>query len=452
MQNVRTNVSDDQSFRQVFHAPFILQNQEASLLPAGNHGAASRPSTPEERVALRLQKRLRRSTLSSPPIPALIDAIREQHDLMKRSVHVSFVEDNGTALGEWYVSLQQYPHWIAPEFSLTDAHFSLRSERIQEHITRFPPPQVQEPVHATILGTEQKGTIERATTDTVARNGRVLDNEASAVQLRDALHNQLGQITLTLRTAQGHITMRDEESTLELQLLATGKSNYRGSPDARIWNVQKAINDHVNNVLIPARAVYSFNSTLSGAISLANGWRMAKVIVSGDQLEMRPGGGICQASTTVYRSIVNGGFPVLERRAHSLYVTYYKEFGVGIDATVYPGTQDLTFLNDTPSPLLMQAYTEKETGDVIVAIYGIPDGRKVSLSGPYFRSTASKELTDAHGAIAGNEIAWLQTVVNADGTKRDYAIVSRYINFPASLVREFQTPVEGREIIAHLGN
>ncbi|KKW38159.1 MAG: VanW family protein [Candidatus Peribacteria bacterium GW2011_GWB1_54_5] len=162
---------------------------------------------------------------------------------------------------------------------------------------------------------------------------------------------------------------------------------------------------------------------------------MAQVIFEGDQLKPAPGGGICQASTTVYRAIVNAGFPVVERRAHSLYVSYYKKYGVGIDATIFPGTQDLTFLNDTEQPLLIQAYDDGY--EAVVNFYGTPDGRTVELQGPYFSTNAPEGMLINDRQVMKNEIVWIQRVNYADGSVKENLILSRYKELPAYVRNEY---------------
>ena len=133
---------------------------------------------------------------------------------------------------------------------------------------------------------------------------------------------------------------------------------------------------------------------------------------------------------------MNAGFPIVKRKAHSLYVTYYKQYGVGIDATIYPGTQDLVFVNDTPGPLVIQAYSEGN--DAFVNFYGTPDGRTVELNGPYFASNAPEGLTYNDRPVAKTEILWVQNVTYPDGETREYKISSRYKELPQlSLAKEF---------------
>ena len=143
------------------------------------------------------------------------------------------------------------------------------------------------------------------------------------------------------------------------------------------------------------------------------------------ELRPTPGGGICQVSTTLYRAILFGGFPVLQRRSHSLYVTYYKKYGVGLDATIFPGSQDLVFLNDTPGNLIIQA-TVENADEIVVNIYGIPDGRTVALEGPYMSENAPDDLRVNGRRLTQKEIAWKQQIRYNDGRIEENVILSYY--------------------------
>ena len=91
------------------------------------------------------------------------------------------------------------------------------------------------------------------------------------------------------------------------------------------------------------------------------------------------GGGLCQVSTTLFRSAIMAGLPILERKPHSFPVKYYNP--QGFDATIYPGVVDLKFKNDTPHHILIQSRVEGTK--LIFDIYGPDNGRKVVLDGPF---------------------------------------------------------------------
>ncbi len=407
------------------------------------------------RIAQRLQKRLRsQGNRASPSIDDLALAVLRRQSLLTRHTVVHFATADNPDEAAWSVSAQRYPLWISPMISLTEAAFVLNQPEIARTFEREDVLHV-DPPHDAILRSVQwstnSKTASRVEIEGIAKPGYLPDSNAIASAIVDALDSGETSTTVSLQQHQGSIINVSGEDLGDLQHWATGRSNYKGSPTARKYNVQYALNDHVNNTIVASEQVYSFNSTLDGPVNQGNGWRMAKVIFNGGDLELAPGGGICQASTTLFRAAVLAGLPIIERRAHSLYVTYYKEYGVGIDATIFPGSQDLTFRNDSGKPLIVQAYNIGD--DAFVSIYGSPDGRTVSLDGPYFASTAPDGYLYNGRTLSSREIVWQQNVVYPDGTDRSYQIGSLYKSLPASLAREFepQTTVHAAAQVARAG-
>jgi len=100
-----------------------------------------------------------------------------------------------------------------------------------------------------------------------------------------------------------------------------------------------------------------------GEVSLNNGYAEELIIYNGQTIQ-GVGGGVCQVSTTLFRTAFFSGFPIAERHPHAYRVKYYeKESGnrlnnrlAGLDATVYVPLVDLKFINDTPYWLLMETY------------------------------------------------------------------------------------------------
>ena len=74
------------------------------------------------------------------------------------------------------------------------------------------------------------------------------------------------------------------------------------------------------------------------------GFDYAPVIASDNVLRQGVGGGICQYATTLFNAVFFAGLPVVERHAHSLYISHYP---IGRDATVSWGSADFKFRNDT---------------------------------------------------------------------------------------------------------
>jgi hypothetical protein len=406
-----------------------------------NKPSASRGHSQEERIAMRLQRRLRNSgTQSAPPLSELVDAVEQRQDLLSRHFRVAFATEDNEEQTVWDVSAQRYPLWIRPSFTLRDASFTLNTTAIEHTMSSESVLEVDAPINAVLKNVEWKEfgsrkNASRAEVEGVAKSGYLPDPDLAAGSIAKAFGSDLESITIPLEKIDGRIVNMTGEDMGELVLWGQGRSDYTGSTYARKMNVQKALNQHVLNTIVRPGEQYSFNSTLDGPVSQGNGWHMAKVIFNGGDLEFAPGGGICQASTTVYRAIVNAGFPVEERRAHSLYVSYYEKHGVGIDATIYPGSQDLVFTNDTENPLLIQSYNDGM--EAFVNIYGTPDGRTVELAGPFFAANAPDDYQYKGRNLKLTEIAWDQKVIYKNGDVRTTQIGSRYKTLPQYLAKKY---------------
>jgi vancomycin resistance protein YoaR len=193
-------------------------------------------------------------------------------------------------------------------------------------------------------------------------------------------------------------------------------------------NVRTGLQNRLHNTVIPAGQTFSFNTVLNNM--RGEQWEQALGIFDGWRLEMIPGGGICQVATTMYRGALDAGFPILARKNHSLFVHYYEKYGVGLDATIFPHAQDMVFQNDTGHPIVIQAYTDGE--EAWVRVYGTPDGRKVSMEGPYFQTTAPGDMT-----LKKNDIGWRRTITYADGRVESQVIRSSYNSLPRGIALQY---------------
>ncbi|MDD5469794.1 MAG: VanW family protein [Candidatus Peribacteraceae bacterium] len=361
---------------------------------AGTQGVLAEGNPQVERIADRLGKRLAAKGIKHSQA-ALRNAVATRQVFLKRKTEVQLRHGDGTE-ESWQVSVAAEPLLVRPKFSEKEATFELDTERIRQML-RERVGELTPPADARITGVEERDGFLRVTTDGVAKEGDVLDEAAANDILLHALQDGTEHTSIIIQRVPGQLINETERDLGKLTLLGTGRSNFAGSTWARSQNVRKALREHVNNTLVASGATFSFNQTLERPVTTGNGWYMAKVIVNGVDLVMAPGGGICQASTTVFRAMANAGFIAEDRKAHSLYVTYYEEYGVGIDATVFPGAQDLTFTNDTENYLIVQAYDDGY--DAVVNIYGTSDGRRVKLEGPFFSGSAGADPARAEEAL-----------------------------------------------------
>lgn len=138
-------------------------------------------------------------------------------------------------------------------------------------------------------------------------------------------------------------------------------TSLKGSSANRISNIQIAVSRIDKLVLLPGQEVSM--DALFLPRTRANGYKEAGAYYNGKTVPAI-GGGICQASSTIYNAAMNSGLTVLERHAHSMSVSYLP---LGMDAAIASGSKDLKLRNDYPFPVLFEGMTEG--GKVTVNIY-----------------------------------------------------------------------------------
>jgi vancomycin resistance protein YoaR len=174
------------------------------------------------------------------------------------------------------------------------------------------------------------------------------------------------------------------------QLVSEQTTYFYGSSSSRIQNIVAAAGQF-HGVLVAPGEIFSMATILSD-ISLENGFAEALIIYGGRTIK-GVGGGVCQVSTTLFRTVFFGGFPVIERYSHAYRVTYYEmdRSGskdarlAGLDAAVFFPLVDFKFQNDTPYWLLMETYVNVQARTITWKFYSTSDGRSVTwdTTGPY---------------------------------------------------------------------
>jgi vancomycin resistance protein YoaR len=216
-----------------------------------------------------------------------------------------------------------------------------------------------------------------------ARIGCKVDVEGSITAINQALQN--GEHTVALQATYelpaAPSTATGEDLGIR-ELIYEETSYFYGSKIARIQNIQTAA-ARFHGLLVAPGETFSMGKAL-GDVSLDNGYAEA-LIIYGDRTIKGVGGGVCQVSTTLFRTVFFAGFPIVERYAHAYRVKYY-EFQrsgsldprlAGLDATVYFPLVDFKFTNDTPYWLLMETYVNVDTRTLTWKLYSTSDKRTV---------------------------------------------------------------------------
>ena len=103
----------------------------------------------------------------------------------------------------------------------------------------------------------------------------------------------------------------------------------------------RALSNFDGMVVWPGGAVSFFDTC--GPCGAAEGYLIAGVVGGSGY-----GGGICQASTTLYGAVVRAGLTIVERQNHTTPSTYVP---IGQDAMVNWGSSDFRFRNDWDFPV-----------------------------------------------------------------------------------------------------
>lgn len=176
----------------------------------------------------------------------------------------------------------------------------------------------------------------------------------------------------------------DDDVTAEAlgirELIHEETSYYRGSSVDRVHNIAVAA-ARFDGVLVPPDATFSFNLQI-GDITEETGYRKTLIILDGATAD-GVGGGVCQVSTTLFRTAFWTGLPIVSRTAHGYRVGYYEQNApVGLDATVYYPVLDFQFANDTGQWLLLETYANGANKTLTFKVYGTKPNREVAMEGP----------------------------------------------------------------------
>lgn len=209
------------------------------------------------------------------------------------------------------------------------------------------------------------------------RSGYEVQQEAAweAFQ-QDVLNPEKTTSVWPSRATEPTYTVAELPDPATLELVATGESVYDGSSEARRENIQIAA-DKIDGYVVPPGEDFSFLDAVGG-ISEEGGF-VSGLIIAGGQTVDGLGGGVCQVSTTAFRSLYNAGLPIVERHQHSYRVPYY-EPQTGFEAAVYDPGLDLKMTNDTGAPLVVRAINDNAGSTLKVELWGKKPARTVNVS------------------------------------------------------------------------
>lgn len=264
--------------------------------------------------------------------------------------------------------------------------------------------------------------------------GRQLDVQAATKMMEYALNHQMTYVHLPILRDEPEVKILNPE--LEKmgikELVSGGETDFSHSPANRIVNIKAGLSKFMGHIVKPGEE-FVFGNIL-GPVDASTGY-LKELVIKGNKTVPDYGGGLCQVSTTAYRAALAAGFPVTARRNHSYAVSYYKP--LGLDATVYPPTVDMKFMNDTPNYLIMQSFNVGEKA--YYNYYGTKTNRKVEMIGPYYSAwtPAPAKKIEYAGNMAPGE-----TKVVGHAVPGVNVTWYRYVTYPDQMVTDPVTKEE----------
>ena len=256
----------------------------------------------------------------------------------------------------------------------------LETGRLQAYLESLATDLVRQPANSRFIFNDETRQLELIQPGTIGRN---LNVAASIQEIQTRVSQGEHNVDLVLDYINPAVG--DDATAQQLGIteqVSVQASYFYGSSASRIQNI-KAAASRFHGVLVPPGATFSMGEAL-GDVSLDTGYAEA-LIIYGNRTIQGVGGGVCQVSTTLFRTAFFGGYPVVERYPHAYRVSYYEYTAggdvdadlAGLDATVFTPVVDFRFTNDTPNWLLMETYVNVEARKLTWKFYSTTDGRTV---------------------------------------------------------------------------
>ncbi len=256
----------------------------------------------------------------------------------------------------------------------------LKTDGLRTFLEGVAPSFERTPVNARFIFNDETDQLEAIQPSVI---GRALDIETTIQAINEKIVT--GEHTVAVDMEYTNPPAPDDataESLGVVELVSSYTSYFYGSSAARIQNITVS-SARFHGVMVPPGATFSMADVL-GDVSLDTGYAEA-LIIFGDRTIQGVGGGVCQVSTTLFRTAFFGGYPVAERYAHAYRVSYYEltRSGsvdtdmAGLDATVFAPVVDFKFINDRSSWLLMETYVDEAARTLTWKFYSTDDGRTV---------------------------------------------------------------------------
>ena len=242
-------------------------------------------------------------------------------------------------------------------------------------------------------------------------DGKKIDLQATCKNLIDNLKSGNNEFALKVKITKlkpNLTTQQAKNSTVKRGEFTTDCAN---SPKSRQQNIALALS-FFNGLIVDSGQTVSFNKTV-GKRTAERGFGQAKVLLNGKYVD-GVGGGVCQASTTLFNALIKSNVKIDAVCQHSSKSAYVN---LSFDAMVNDQGADLVFTNDTGGKLYFCATLTN--GKVKVEVFGNPNPYKIICHSVVLEEIdfSTKYLVDTKGEYADKIVYDDQTLVLSNGVK-----------------------------------
>jgi vancomycin resistance protein YoaR len=357
--------------------------------------------------------------------PVILDASKQAEQarmMLNAPLLITMPEQEANQAGPWSIDQATLATMLAFERVQTDSgsqyQVRLDSDELRSYVTGLGPQLSRAPQNARFTFNDETKQLELIGSASI---GRELDVDKTIQSIQEKLYAGEHTIPLVINYTNPPVTDQATADSLGIhELLHAETSYFYGSNSARVQNIQTAASKF-HGLLVAPGETFSMASAI-GDITLDNGYAEALIILGGQTIK-GVGGGVCQVSTTLFRTAFFSGFPIVERHAHAYRVYYYEKVAgnridsdlAGLDATVFVPLVDFKFVNDSQSWLLMETYVNPKSSSITWKFYSTSDGRRVDwkTTGPVNIAPAPEPEYHENPDLAKDQIK--QVDWHADG-------------------------------------
>ncbi|MBF8983942.1 VanW family protein [Lutibacter sp. B2] len=204
-----------------------------------------------------------------------------------------------------------------------------------------------------------------------SKKGYTLDKELLIEHLMSACIKNGLVLDIPIKEIAPKITETDLETQGATEKIAEFSTKFSSKNIARCTNI-KVATAMIDGTILGPGEIFSYNAVV-GKRTAAKGFKVAGVYANGS-VSKGLGGGICQTSSTLYNAVLYADLEVIERRNHSLTVSYVP---LSRDATISWGAQDFKFKNNTDHYIYIHGHTTENT--VTFELLGTKNNKRVEL-------------------------------------------------------------------------